>query len=171
MIAFRTAAGYSPAYSSPLLAAIMRPVHEYDAPQAPEARRVAGRVASSDGLRYRLSPTMDNGPAMLPTPSPEARVTFAILCARSVCQRPGFLEWADGWLSGRDRTKATAFAALAPVPVCDRAYVAHWATMAGAFPHDATFPAQTAALLAAYVCPEGTFDFETRALAALEMCQ
>lgn len=171
MIAFRTAAGYSPAYSSPTLAAIMRPVHEYDAPGPVEARRVLASVISSDGLRLRIGRVTYCDAATLPELSPEARITFAILCARSVCRRPGFLEWADGWLTGRDRTKATAFAALSPVPVCDRAYVAHWATMAGAFPHDATFPAQTAALLAAYVCPEGTFDFETRALAALEMCQ
>jgi hypothetical protein len=42
--------------------------------------------------------------------------------------------------------------------------------LAVAFPNDATLPGQTAALIAANVCPAGTFDFEARAAAALAFC-
>jgi hypothetical protein len=163
MIAFKVGSHWSGAYSSPLLAAMMRPVHE-----AREPFRVLGTPWRSDGLRTWIADVRISWACELPDVAPTARVAFAVLCARSVCSRPAFVEWADSWIAGK-RDPRRAFAALAPVSACDRAYVAHWAITAAAFPNEPTLGAQTAALLAAYVCPTGTFDFETRARTALEI--
>lgn len=167
LTAFRHNGHFSAAYETPLLAAMMRPVH----PGAGMAWAVSGRVMSQDGLRHWLDPQTiaAAGPAEEPYVGPSERIAFAILCARSVYGEEPFATWADNWLSGRDRTTETALRTLRPVTPCDRAYAAHWAVMAAAFPQDATLPAQTAAIVAAYVVPGKGFDFAARAQAALDM--
>lgn len=164
MIAFRYNGRWSAAYATPLLAAMMRPVHQ----GTPD--HVLGNPYAWDGLRYWALFMGFSAGAELPDVTTDQRIAFAVLSARAVYDREPFATWADAWISGKDRTPATALAALRPVPSCDRAMVAHWAVMAAAFPQDPTLPAQTAALIAAHLqFPPGTFDFAGRAKAAMEI--
>jgi len=155
------------AYATPLLAALMQPVHDFDRPQGLTPCAGLADVVYTDGLRLK-GLLFDRAPVpiTLPLISSTTRTAFAVLLARSVYANPDFLWWADGWISGRDRTRATAYEMLSrPLPSNDRAYVAHWAGMSAAFPHEHTLAAQTAALIVAYV--SHSVDFATVADAAL----
>jgi len=44
----------------------------------------------------------------LPELSTEQRVHWALLCQRDVCLHKPWIEWADGWLSGADRSARAA---------------------------------------------------------------
>lgn len=171
LVAFRDGDGrYTSAYAEPILASLMRPVH----PGPLEAWWIIAPVERSDGLRFTVAQDLVRPvlPAELPPVTPEQRIAFAIILGRAVYNTVRFQEWAEDWLTARDRTPAGAFAAMGggtAIPADDRAYVAHWATMAAAFPEEHSLSAQTAALVAAHVCPSGTFDFASRAEAALIM--
>jgi len=83
----------------------------------------------------------------------DQRIAFAIYCALGVYDAPGFAEWAEGWLSGRDRSRASAAAAAADAAyayaaaAADAAYAAAAADAAYA---DAAADAATYAAADAY---------------------
>lgn len=170
LVTFLDTGRYTSGYATPLLAALMQPVHEVDGRCTPVA--VDAPPLKTDGLRFTLA--QDTLHSMLritlPELTPTVRIAFALLCARSVYMDERFLTWSDLWLANTDRSPRTAYETFGPgtLPPDDRAYVAHWATMSAAFPQDTCLPAQTAALIAANLFPAGTFDFETRANLALE---
>ncbi len=170
---FRANGRLTSAYATPLLAAMMKPVHDIDTEGGAEPVRMDMLVFQTDGLRFSVNQSMLPSVPYLSAPvPPQARIAWAILCARSCCYlNPDFLLWSDNWLTRRDRTRTTAMQALTarPLPVCDRAYVAHWAKMSAAFPDEPTLPAQTCALIAAHLFPSGTFDFQSRAEAAMAL--
>ena len=60
--------------------------------------------------------------AVLPVVTTEQRIEVAIRCALVVCDEPGFRRWAEGWLSGADRTAEAA----------EEAWAAAWAAAAWA---------------------------------------
>ncbi len=174
LVAFRRPLGgqYTSAYATPLLAALMRPVHEYE--ERVEPVRVRARVLMTDGLRFAIpfgDGTETIEPAVLPDLSASVRTAFAVLCAHSVHKELEFSLWADAWLVGTDRSAEAARRLMLAriLPPADRAYVSHWALMTVAFPSDAPcLAAQTAALVASLLFPAGTFDFNARAEAARE---
>ena len=43
----------------------------------------------------------------------EQRIRFAVVCAKKVCAEPTFGAWAEAWLSGADRSYASAAQAAA----------------------------------------------------------
>jgi pyruvate/2-oxoglutarate dehydrogenase complex dihydrolipoamide acyltransferase (E2) component len=45
----------------------------------------------------------------LPEISLNAKIRFAILCTKEVCKDPEWNTWADGWLSGKDRSAGAAW--------------------------------------------------------------
>lgn len=49
--------------------------------------------------------------------TPEQATLWAIACARRVCFDQGWVAWADGWVSGDDRSAATATTARAAAMV------------------------------------------------------
>ena len=49
----------------------------------------------------------------LPDVSDEQRIKFGILCAKQVCKDKKWNSWADNWLSGQDRSTASASATCA----------------------------------------------------------
>ena len=107
-------------YEDELLAALMNPAHgNFKDPLAfrfePEGKVV------SDGTRSgcRAGTTMER--VSIPIVSRNQRIRFAILCALEVYEERGFVEWANGWLSGKDRTTKSAY---------DAAYAAYDAAYA-----------------------------------------
>ena len=103
----------------------------------------------------------------LPEVTTEQRVRFAILCALRVCKDRTFASWANKWLSGEDRSAATARwaeaawaaeAARAAWATARAAATAAWAAAAAAaaaaWAAEAARAAAAAAAAAVSVLPE-----------------
>lgn len=153
---------YIHAYTHPLLAVLFNPIHaNYTNPILWEAE---GEVAESDGLKVgcRTLRTVQKMP--LPEIGINARVRFAIYVELESPNHkelvPNFTIWAEGWLSGADRSEASAVWAAAG------ATVTSWAASAAAraTKKASEAPAKVAAALAAV----GTrLDFVTLAQRAI----
>jgi hypothetical protein len=76
----------------------------------------------------------------LPEVSDTQRIAFGILCAKEVCKHKAWNAWADKWLSGEDRTKASA---------CAASVAAYAAEYDASFAADVAFAADYAAAYAA----------------------
>lgn len=98
-------------YKSDLLAALLNPVHanianprllvvEHNGPEYTDGTKCWTTAACRVVLEIAL-----------PELSVEQRVYWAILCAREACDDPKWIVWADGWLSGADRSESSAWAA------------------------------------------------------------
>ncbi len=95
--------GWIHAYEHPLLAVAFNPIH---ADIANQRLWVAeGEITKRDGqLKVGCATLTTVKEIPPPVVSAAARVRFAILCAKAVCTEPSWAAWADGWLSGKDRT-------------------------------------------------------------------
>jgi hypothetical protein len=103
--------GWIHAYRDPVLAVLMNPAHaDFRNPHLWEAE---GRVSKDDGLKVGCKTLTTTRRIDLPVVTVEQRIRFGILCAKKVCNNPAWLAWADGWLSGKDRSQMTARAAWA----------------------------------------------------------
>ena len=104
-------AGWLHCYADPLLAVLLNPIHaDYENPRLFRAR--VGRKSKHDhGLKsgYTKMTLIEEIP--LPAISTAQRVRFATLCAMKVYQDPGFVQWGENWLSGKDRSAEAAEAA------------------------------------------------------------
>ncbi|MHB1955285.1 MAG: hypothetical protein ACYCOU_16245 [Sulfobacillus sp.] len=101
--------GWVHAYLNPLVAVLMNSAHaDFNKPRLWEAK---GKVALSDGTKVGCRRLTTVRELPVPAITIEQRVRFAILCAKKVYQDPDWLTWAEKWLSGADRTKASAIAA------------------------------------------------------------
>jgi hypothetical protein len=122
-------------YDGPELAVLLNPIHaNIKNPRLWEVEcdQVAHDVTKGGAKRMRLVRELP-----VPQVTMEQRVRFAILCAKEVCHDPQFVAWADGWLSGGDRSKEAAQAASWA------ATAASWAA-AGAAAEAASWAAQAA---------------------------
>ena len=104
--------GWLHAYLSPELAVLLNPIHgDFRNPILWEAE---GKIGKSDGqLKVGTTKLTTVRKLELIVPTTDQRVTFAIRCALEVFSEPGFVSWAEGWLSGADRSEASAEAAAA----------------------------------------------------------
>lgn len=105
--------GWLHAYSDPLLAVLLNPIHaDFYKPRLWEAQ---GEGISKDehGLKLGFTKLTTLREIPLPKVSTEQRVRFAIYCALEVCKEPAFVSWAEKWLDGSDRTLMSAQAAQA----------------------------------------------------------
>jgi cobalamin biosynthesis Mg chelatase CobN len=125
------------AYTHPLLAVLMNPVHAGFA--NPVLWEAEGEIGIDDGLKVGCTKVTTLRIIDLPSITTEQRVRFGIYCAQEVCDLPAWREWADRWLSGEDRTElAAAAAAMAElaaksakeVKAATRAAWAAWASTA-----------------------------------------
>jgi hypothetical protein len=105
--------GWLHCYSDPVLAVLLNPIHaRFENPRLCEVE-VSGKTLGEYGLKEGWTQMAFVRWLDLPEVTAEQRVRFAILCAREVCHlsyQP-WLEWADKWLSGADRSLASAKAA------------------------------------------------------------
>jgi len=96
--------GWIHAYTDPLLAILLNPIHAgIENPKLWEAEG-DGRREDDHGLkvgytRMRIVREID-----VPVVSQESRVRFAIYCAREVFDNTDWNSWADKWLSGEGRS-------------------------------------------------------------------
>ena len=126
--------GYIHAYTHPLLAVLLAPLHVlWSAPALWEAE---GDVVLSDlGLKVGCVTLTTTKQIEMPIVTTEQRVRFAILCATEVYEEPGFVAWAEGWLSGKNQAAEAEAAARA----------AAWAAWAAAAEAEAEAEAEAAA--------------------------
>ena len=106
-------AGVVHAYTSLLLAELLDKSHgNYGATK--RAWEAEGEVVASDGTKVgcKSLTTVREITADLPVLTRTQRTAFAILCAQAVLPQKytKWHKWAEGWLSGADRSRSAAYA-------------------------------------------------------------
>jgi hypothetical protein len=156
------------AYRSPLLAVLMDPGQAEFGPSA-HLWEAEGEVVIDDGAKVGCQTLTTVRRIDLPVVTTAQRVRFAILAAKAVCHDPTWTAWADGWLSGKDRS--ATFAAANAVEIDATAYATHAAHAAthaatAALDADAALVAVNAAYAAfAAACPADPAKVDLVALA------
>lgn len=112
--------GWIHAYENPLIAVFMNPMQaDFKNPRLWEAEGEVGLRDSQLKCGCKTLTTVREIP--LPEITTEMWVRFGILCAKEVHECSTWNAWADKWLSGEDRSAASASEAWAlvrkPVPV------------------------------------------------------
>ena len=103
-------AGWLHAYTHPLLAVFVSPVHPNLAD--PVLWEAEGDVGKDDcGLKVGCTRLKTIRRIPLPEVTVNQRIRFAIYCAKAVRTNARWDEWADGWLNRSDRTADAARAA------------------------------------------------------------
>jgi hypothetical protein len=98
------------AYTHPLLAVLMNPVHaDIENPILWEGKGEGEAKFEPLKCGFRKFTTLKKIP--LPEVTDVQKVAFGILCAKEVYKDSSWNQWADKWLSGEDRTKSSANAA------------------------------------------------------------
>jgi len=119
--------GFYWCYAHPLLAVLLNPCHENI--QSPRMFTISpsGERVEDSGLiiGYKTMTLLEE--IELPTITLEQKVAFAILCAKNVHDDPAWNDWADRWLSGKDRSRAAAARAARAAVRAVRAVRAAWA--------------------------------------------
>ena len=117
--------GFLHAYTDPLLAILLNPIHADI--KSPRLFKGTGTVSKTDnGLKIGCTEMTLTEEMELPVINIVQRIAFGILCTKEVYKDKDWNTWADNWLSGKDRTEATAEAAA-------RAARAAWAARATAW--------------------------------------
>jgi hypothetical protein len=114
----------------------------------------------------------------LPEVTDVQKVAFGILCAKEVYKDSSWNQWADKWLSGEDRTEASAAAYAAADAAAYAANAARAAANAAAYASNAAYAAAYAARAAANAAANAAYasaskgkelDFVSIALKAMEV--
>ena len=151
------------AYTHPLLAVFMNPVHaRIKNPILWEGNGEGEAKFEPLKCGFRKFTTLRQIP--LPEVTNVQKVAFGILCAKEINTDSSWNQWADKWLSGEDRTKSSAYyAAYAAASAASAAYAASNAAKYA----DAAAYAAYAAYNAASKGKE--LDFVSIALKAMEV--
>lgn len=145
------------AYRSPELAAMMAPAHVDDGVRTLWVAE--GEVCADDGTKVGVRALTTLRRAELPEPTTTQRVAFGILAAMEVERSQEWRKWAEGWLSGKDRSRAATWAAA-------------WAARAAAaWAAEAAVAARAAeaAVAAAVQCAAGEKPIDLSAIARKAM--
>jgi len=95
-------------YSDPLVGMFLNPVHAgIENPRLFRAE-VEGKFLDDNGTRCGYSRARLIEELPVPQISPVQRVRFAIFCVKEVYKEKKWNEWADNWLSGKNRTEESA---------------------------------------------------------------
>ena len=139
--------GWLHAYEDPLLAVLHNLIHgNFKAPHLWEAEG-AGEVLRDGQMKIGVTRLTTVKRIDLPTISTVQRTAYAILCGKEVCDDVEWNRWADRWLSGEARSKASARAAV--YAAWDAVYAAEYAAYA------AEYAAQYAADASEYAARTG----------------
>jgi len=97
-------------HDDPLLAVLLNPICADFKDFRMFEVETEGAVESDRGLKFGAVKIQLVREIDVPDITAEQRVRFAILCAIEVHTETGFNSWAQDWLSGKDKTAATAAA-------------------------------------------------------------
>jgi hypothetical protein len=153
--------GWLHAYTDPLLAVLLNPIHcGYSRFRLWEAE---GEIGKNDkGLKVGTRSLTTIREIPIPKITTKQKIRFAILCAMAVYKDQTWTDWANNWLSGKDRSAATAVvaaeAAEAAAVVAVAAYAAAAAEAAAAAAVVTAYGAEAAAVVAAEVAASKTLD-------------
>ena len=142
------------AYPSPELAALMDIVHGKYLPNG-ILWECIGEEVVADGTKIGCRVLTTLAQIRVPLYTPNQRTAFGILCAQHVYKDPAWNAWANEWLSGKDRSKESAYstsdttyaayaAARAANETARAAYAAHETYAAALAAARATYAAYTA---------------------------
>lgn len=140
--------GWLHAYTNPLLAVLLNPVHANFINPHLWVAEGEGSTKSDHGLKVGYTKITTIKRMTLPVITDTQRVAFGILCVLEVYHDPEFVKWANGWLDGSDRS-ASAADAVYTAAVYTAAYAAADADAAVAAAADAAARAADAAVNAA----------------------
>ena len=98
-------------YSDPLVGMFMNPIHTNIKNPRLFRAEVEGKFLNDNETKYGYSRTRLVEELPVPQISPVQRVRFAIFCVKEVYKEKKWNEWADNWLSGKDRTEESATSA------------------------------------------------------------
>jgi len=99
--------GYIHAYTSPLLAVLLNPIHAALNPC--KLWEASGEVVKSDnGLKVGCVSLTTIKELAIPVFTTNQRVYFALLCASKVYKDSDFISFVNNWVSGKDRTARAA---------------------------------------------------------------
>ena len=159
-------------YASPLLSVLLNPIHaNFYRPRLWECE--CSQPVANAGTKVGVKKCTTLGEIPLPKVTTKQRVKFAILCALEVYHASEFVLWADGWLTGRDRSKPLAYAAAnaaaaaakAAYAAANDAYAAADVAYAAANVANAAAKAAYAAANAAYAAANAAAHAAARAAA------
>jgi len=152
------------AYTNKHIAVLLNPVHA--AIVNPKLWLAEGEVIANDGAKVGCRSLTTIKEIELPVWTLEMKVEFAIRCALSVYSEKSFVEWANKWLSGEDRSKESARAARAAAVYTvdvDTYYTSAYAAADAAY---YAADAAAAAYAAAYAAAAAAYYADAAAAAA-----
>ena len=100
-------------YHSPDLAVLLNPIHAYIENPILWECECRGKSKDDKGLKIGWTEAKIVKKIKLPKWTKNQKIAFGILCAKKVYKNAEWNNWADNWLSGKDRTSETARAAAA----------------------------------------------------------
>ena len=146
--------GWLHCYTNPLLAILLNPIHARISNPKLFEIEVDGKCLTDYGLKEGWTKMKLVKEIAIPEITNIQKVAFAILCALEVYHDEKFVEWANNWLNGKDRSRdsanAAAYAANADFSA-DAAYYASLAAANAAFSADDAYCTAFAANYASYV--------------------
>jgi hypothetical protein len=145
-------AGFYHGYRSPELALFLNPIHANFLPARLWLAEYRGTVEDNLGLKFGATEMRTVKELSVPKITGEQRVAFALFASAQVYDGAAFSEWASAWLSGEDRSEASARATSSAAYRAARAAAdsaAYWAA-ASATSSAAYWAAHWAAASAAY---------------------
>jgi len=143
--------GWIHAYEHPILAVLHDPIQGNYGPTARlwECNTAKGTIKRDGQMKLGTTRLRVLRKLPLPVLTIEQRVAYAISVALRVYVAEDYVEWAEGWLSGRDRSIGAAMAAGAAAGAAARAAYAAYAAYAAAYAAEAAEAAWAAAGAAA----------------------
>ena len=160
--------GWIHGYEHPLLAVLHNPIHgDYDLDTALlwECTTTDEEPFREGQMKLGVRELTTVRTIPLPQVTLEQQIAYGIHCALCVYIDPGFVDWAEDWLAGRDRSIAVAHAAACAVDVAYAARAAYVAAYAVAHVAYAAAYAAANAANAAYVAAYADPDLDLLAIA------
>ena len=100
--------GWLHCYSNPLLAILLNPVHAMIKNPKLFECEVEGKCLEDRGMKEGWTRMRLVKEIPLPEISLTQKAAFGILCAKKVCEEETWVNWANNWLNGTDRTGKSA---------------------------------------------------------------
>lgn len=144
--------GFYHAYTHPLLAEFLNPAHANFPDPILWLAEAKGNKVEDNGLKLGFLEMKIVSRILLAKPTVIQRVFFALLCAKEVYQEASFVEFAEKYLKGEDRSENAAWAAawasssvLSRSKAAAAAWAAAWAAWAARAAAAAAWAAEAAA--------------------------